>query len=326
MMGLWDLPLAGVGAVTLNERHPDCVFFVCEDQPDGSVAPVGTAFLAAVPGHDGRWWRYFVTARHVVNSGVPTYIRVRQLDGSVKDEPVGKWIGHSNKEVDVAATPCEPTLLYQAIWSALDEGMWADRWAERWPVPLRLGEDVYFVGLLTSVASMAERSIPMMRSGRIGAWYQHNVPIKAGTWRHIEPTVHILDSYSRGGFSGSPCLADQPMLVQLPAESGKLTLAIGSEVALVGVLTGHFDSSEGGNEGIAVVVPVEAIRETLNQPKLVQWREKRDAEIADLKEREKWANAASADKAHSSNPEFEQFEDLTRKLVRTPKPKRSRPS
>jgi hypothetical protein len=311
----WRCPIVGVGAVPLNEGHPSIVVFVCDEAPDGSKRPVGTAFLVGVPGSDGTWWRYFVTAGHVVQDGRPKWIRLRRADGqSVVDEPVGEWEIHPTS--DVAATPCELDLSGFAH-GFIEDWVFSDRWQERavGAVPLRIGEEAYFVGLLAEIPTMADRNIPMVRSGRIGAFYQEDIPMISGATTRIEPVAHLLDSYSRGGFSGSPCFVDHPVIDQAQ-ERG---LTVSSRVALVGIVVGHFNSPMRDNAGIAVVVPVEAIRELLQTERLVEWRERRDAEAARARAEGRWDNAATADSGVGGPSAFERFKDLTRRLINAPK-------
>lgn len=58
-----------------------------------------------------------------------------------------------------------------------------------------------------------------------------------------------------------------------------LKLAVSSEVARIGLISAHFDR-HGENEGIAIVVPVEKIRDALETDFLVEWREQEDREAA----------------------------------------------
>jgi hypothetical protein len=299
--------------VPLSEGHPDTVVFVCNEAPDGTKRPVGTAFLVGLPGSGDSWWRYFVTAAHVVQDRRPKWIRLRRADGlGVVDEPVGEWEIHPTS--DVAATPCELDLT-GFVHGFIEDWVFADRWHERTVgVPLRIGEEAYFVGLLADLSTMADRNIPMVRSGRIGAFYQQDIPMISGPTSRTEPTAHLLDCYSRGGFSGSPCFVDHTVI----DETQKGLLTVGSRVALVGVVIGHFDST-GDNAGIAVVTPVEAIRALLNVAELVEWREKKEAQAARDREAKQWDNASTADSGSSEASGFERFKDLARRLVKVPK-------
>jgi hypothetical protein len=266
-----------VAAVPLDKWHPDVVVFVCDEAPDGSKKPVGTAFLVGLPAGPGLWWRYFVTAAHVVQDGRQKWIRLRRADGTgVDHEPTGEWEVHPTS--DVAATPCELDLS-GSVHQLVEDWLFYDRWDERGiGVPLRVGEEAYFIGLLPDVSTMADRNIPMVRSGRIGAFNQEQIPMASHGTRRTEPIAHLLDTYSRAGFSGSPCFADHPVIDKGPFGGP----TVGSRVALIGIVIGHFRSDEGDNEGVAVVTPVERVRELLAMERLLEWRGGEDAEVAQV--------------------------------------------
>lgn len=255
----------------LNEKHPDAVVFVCAEDENGNRTPIGTAFLVGMPRDDGEWCLYFITAAHIVLSGGPNWIRFRRRDIlDVADVPISGWVVHPTS--DIAATLCDVDLS-SFVYGFIEDWVFADRWHQRAKAPLRIGEEAYFVGLLAEVQSMADRNIPMVRSGRIGAFYQKSIPMRDRKTRRTEPVAHLLDSYSRSGFSGSPCFADHPVvegqIVKGNEKETMMGLSITSLVALVGVVIGHFDS-EGENAGVAIVAPVEAVRELLETEDLVE--------------------------------------------------------
>ena len=151
-----------------------------------------------------------------------------------------------------------------------------------------------------------------------------------GTYKRREPRAHVIDTYSRAGFSGSPVYVQDPVVqadvtdVTEPppvapdaAKRRQITFAttVTSFSTLFGVLVGHFASS-GDNAGVGIVVPIEAIRELLEYDELVEWHRRKEQamEEADREDEE----AAVLDIADPGS-EFEQFEDLTRKLVNVPK-------
>jgi hypothetical protein len=164
---------------------------------------------------------------------------------------------------------------------------------------------------------MHEHAIPMVRSGTLGAMYQPKVPI----WDELhketieEPIAHLIDTHSVGGFSGSP------VFLGIPDAQG------GGRISLLGVLIGHFGGplASGGSAGVAIVVPVHAIRQLLDLDAIVKDRAKKDAAAQERQDRIRDENAAVQDSVgEPAEPsEFERFEDLTRKLVHTPKPDRS---
>jgi hypothetical protein len=291
--------------VPLTDDYPDGVVFICKEGSTG-CQPVGTAFALCVQGTNAKS-HYLVTANHVVQNERKTWARVRRMGGAKPiDKPIRGWLPHPKSDVAIAPFDIDiPDTDVRPIWD--------DLFADRSHIELHRGDVVYFIGLLTDVPTMAERSIPMVRSGRLGATYQTDVPMTDGRTRHSEPRAHLVDCYSRGGFSGSPCLAEQPTVFT----NADGTSNIGSYLALLGVIIGHFGSTN-DNAGVAVVAPVEAIRDLLDEPELVEMRERANEQAKQEREDEIWANAAVLDSA-SPESEFDRFEDLTDKLLRVPK-------
>jgi hypothetical protein len=205
-----------------------------------------------------------------------------------------------------------------------------------WPLSSRLipdlGDRVYFLGLLALPAArgMAERNVPMVRSGTIGAMYQDEIPLEwpDGTIRKIQ--AHLIDCRSYGGFSGSPCFFqrdDQPTGMK----EGVRTR--GTTTFLLGLISAHFDDftspktrgdiAELGsiripiNTGVGIVTPAERIVEVIEMPEFKDERERAEAERKRRPE-----EGATLDTTRES--EFERFEDLARKLVNTPKPEKDK--
>ena len=284
----------------LTDDYPDGVVFICKESKTGP-RPVGTAFVLCVQGEPAKS-HYLVTANHVVQDGRQTWARIRRTGGeSPVDEPIREWLPHATSDVAIAPFDIDiPGTDVRPIWE--------DLFADKTHMELHRGDVVYFIGLLADVPTMAERSIPMVRSGRLGALYQEDVPMKDGDLRRKEPRAHLVDCYSRGGFSGSPCLVEQATV---------LGNNIGSYLTLLGVIIGHFGSTN-DNAGVAVVAPVEAIRDLLIDPEMTEMRKRADEKAKQEREDETWANAAVLDSTGAES-EFDRFEDLTRKLVQVPK-------
>lgn len=311
----------------LGEDYPNSVVFVCEDRA-GEKVPVGTAFLVALP-HERGEWRYVVTARHVVEHDRPTWLRLRRWDGSAPAEVrIPEWISHPT--ADAAVAPCDFDVSeLQATFISTEA--FADRWHYQASVPIQPGDPVFLIGLLSDLRSMVDRSIPMVRSGRVGALYQEDIPVRQGEARRTEPCAHLIDAHSRGGFSGAPCVVEH--LSVTPVGDA---WAIFPYLVVLGILVGHFNSytdvlskqGEGpehntdfrvqDNQGVAVVVPIEAVLEVLDMEVLVEDRSQREARAKDQREREDRENAATLDVVPVRS-EFEQFKGLTRRLVQIPK-------
>jgi hypothetical protein len=257
-----------------SENQQRCVMFVCAER-NGKPTPVGTAFLVGIPGGPGGWFKYFVTAGHVVRDRSPRWIRFRRRDGALPvDRLVGGWVLHP--AADIAAAPCEfDTTEYIANFQ--EETFFSDKYPA--DPTINLGERAYFIGLLSDVNTMAERAIPMVRAAAVGAMNVENVPkryfMQGVEYYEIEPKAHLIDTYSRSGFSGSPVYVDHPIVNVWPvtAEGGQPGMAseVTSFSALLGVLVAHF-GSERDNAGVAIVVPIDVLRDLLDDPDLADSR------------------------------------------------------
>ena len=294
----------------LSDEYPYCVAFVCVEDAGGKT-PIGTAFLIHAAGNEpDTYHTYAVTARHVVREGRRTWLRLRRqgFEAGSEDIPVDAWELHP--ESDIAITPCDP-YGYPVNWVCIPMEQFGDTPGATGIRPPVLSDEVWFIGLLTHVPTMHERAIPYVRSGTLGASYQHNVPI----WDELhqqtieEPVAHLIDTHSVGGFSGSP------VFLGVPDMTG------GGRISFLGVLIGHFGGplASGGSAGVAIVVPCEQVRQLLDLEKIVDAKERKDAETRERRERERDENAARQD-VRTVPSEYERFEDLTRQLVTTPKP------
>lgn len=280
--------------------HQDCVMFVCAER-EGERVPVGTAFLIATsPDQPGRaLFLYFVTARHVVANGQPTWIRLRRRDGSPpEDKPVHGWVSHPTS--DIAVAPCDLQLDGFVAMPQVD-----DWWSDKNPpgVPPQVGDRAFFIGLLGDVPSMAVRAIPMTRAASVGAMYVEDVPVKDRRpgfpdYTYFEPQAHLIDCFARSGFSGAPVFIDHvaPSVYNFedPLRGQRQIGQLFSELALLGVLVGHFGRGD-QNTGVAIVVPIEALRETLEDDRLAKWREGKAAAVAQKRQRDELENAAVLD-------------------------------
>jgi len=290
-MPRWRRQIFGVGAVPPSEPQQQCVVFVCGKNPDGQIVPVGTAFLIGVPDGLGAWDTFFVTAAHVVRGGDPRWIRVRRRDGGEpEDKQTDEWFLHP--ESDVALTPCGfETSGYIANFQ--EEAFFADKHPPG--VTVQVGAPVYFMGLLSNVEDLSKRAIPMMRPGNVGALDVENIQVldkRQGfsTYVHAEPMSHLIDCNARRGFSGAPVYVEYPVVnVSLqtaqPAPTLRLESSIQSITALLGVLVGHLND-DGDNAGVAIVVPIKALRDLLEDPRVEDWRQNKMAARARNKDEE----------------------------------------
>ncbi len=188
------------------------------------LKPIGTGFMVDVL--DWRHkrfppirFRYLVTARHVINQDRDrTHVQIRtgkwgdhqiRPSGTENVPTTDQWYFHPEDDVgaDVAVTPFtvsgkpkkeDHAWILASITFPLDE-------KPRIITPKRLGDPVYFVGLLGHVQAMIDRALPMVRSGTLGAWDQDGVEVEIAPRTRLKVRAHLIDCYSHSGFSGSPC-------------------------------------------------------------------------------------------------------------------------
>lgn len=225
--------------------------------------PTGTGFLIVMT-DDEIIHTYLVTAKHVVDSYPHTFMRFRTVHGDIHDVPLKQWAFHATEDVaaqEVFFDELEPEPLYNAY--PLDDAI------DKSPMPVAdrlLGERVFFVGLLERVrAAMGISMIPMVRAGTVGALWQERIPLTGG--RTV--TAHLIDGRSLGGFSGAPCFVQAVGLTADEENIGSLKPI--EATRLLGMVIAHYDDweKESGkatlqlNTGIAIVLPIERLRELI---------------------------------------------------------------
>ena len=266
--------------MSLPTSHRRSVAFVGALERGGTGSLRGTGFFVGVPTvEENQLHLYLVTASHVVPPYEPTFMRLRrlkaapgaeplderELDEDVVDVELGRWHHHLTRDVAAVYLP-DPDPLWAVGAVELDDFVDAS------PHEPSLGEDVFFAGLLAQIESMAERHVPMLRGGMIGALYQDDIPMldPGGTRRRLDG--HLIDCRSFGGFSGAPCFA---RLLRAGTPTPRLGLpTTETHWLLLGMVGGHFDHRSSveihGDQygvptsaGVAVIYPCEYIRELL---------------------------------------------------------------
>ena len=307
--------IRGVGdaEIPLNETVPKCVTFIVaeRDLDAGGIAkkPIGTGFIVEFT-QEGVEFRYIVTAAHCVQAEDKTWVRIPISETETDDFIVHDWVFHPTE--DIAVTPFDQT---SGPWRSWPMRAAADNWDR----PPSLGDRVYFLGLMRGVPEMENRNIPIVRSGTIAALYQDKVPVKRAPDLTVEYRAHLIDTRSYAGFSGSPCFIQFEEWRTKDIPGGKV-LAPGSTTLLFGLVMAHIEipGEEGdrSNSGVAVVVPVEKIKETLDMEELAEDR-KDSVEAYKKKRAEDGAVLDSiGDKAFSAK----KFQDALRTVSRRVKP------
>ena len=284
----------------------NCVAFIIGQRELNGVTrktPIGTAFFVGVrtPSHPAStraFTTYLVTAAHVVRSEVSTAVRLRRLDGSLTDTdiPGPRWVVHDRDDVAVAPVELdERDQPYEIALLPIPDFLpahAAQRHGDR-PIVHRpmLGDQVYFIGLFSPIATMGEQNVPLVRSGSLAALAQPRVPVRMPDGTVLEHTAHLIDCRSYAGFSGSPCFVQFP---RVPGIGG-----VGrpdEETELLGLVSSHFDLAANADLtgdiagmgtvsvpvhlGVAVVMPVESIEELLNRDDVVEDRRERENRYA----------------------------------------------
>lgn len=254
----------------------------------------GTCFFVGVNLIESRFMAVLVTARHCIeyiakeSADGHVYIRINLTDGQSFSEavPASKWTLHNNESVDVAAMPVgfannfDHSVIDPKLFLTEDD-------AKKYQVGI--GDEVLIVGLFREHPGRA-RATPIVRIGNIAALLDEQV--WTNKYGRIDAT--LIECRSIGGLSGSPVFVTLDPYVTFPKGSIITASGIGrgSTLRCIGLIHGHFDSGssiditeeDAGlgasiNMGIAIVVPVQKIREILNQTPITAAKEEAEKVI-----------------------------------------------
>ncbi len=286
---------------------------------------LGTGSLVSVPSESipGKRWPYVVTADHVVKNKPGVEVEAADpttLGVLFPPEPVSTFRQPLPKvDLAIAQFPETPGRYWQAQRLDLDV-LHPD-------IPLSLGGPLHYLGIFAPVART------MARTGAIATV---KVAIKKPNYEY---DAALLDCRSYAGFSGSPCFVTQTITLldfPVPRPPGVPLLADGSEpelrthghyASMAGIFTAHY-TDEGDEEtnpeglisryGVGIMLNIDYVWKALMTDEARQERREWDAE-------HQAAQAAGQpplqDAGAEPSGEFENFENLTRQLVNTPKPK-----
>jgi Trypsin-like peptidase domain len=302
--------------------------------------PAGTAFFVSFPVEDIGFVLYIVTARHVIDSArpyVPLFVRVNLPGGGFYDASgpdYDSWEMHPTTDVAVSRVKIDPTKV-EAKAIPVSMFLADERIAVAKENPLGEGDEVVFVGLFTSHPGRS-RSEPVVRFGHIARMPYDPIPIRmdpAENSAFVPVRAYLAEATAWGGQSGSPAFVYfAPDRVPGSIQIGGPT---GGGFALLGLVHGHYfyeqkinvtsgDISGQGkidfNLGISVVIPAQDILTVLNSEVLMEQRSEAAAAYRKAEaERGESVPNPDAPLPDSTPTEYERFEDLTRKLVNTPK-------
>jgi hypothetical protein len=262
-----------------------CVLFLgIKDTETSRFIPKATAFVVSIF-EQGCGFRYIVTAKHNVENftkfGLTMFIRSNLRNGGVREDDwsAARWYFHpdlASTDVAVATITFDTAEEYRTIVLRTDapnkgtvattEVMEANN--------IGLGDEVFIVGLFKSHHGQ-KMNVPIVRIGNLAM--MKGEPVWTTYCGYTE--AHLVEARSIDGLSGSPVFIHSPVLHPQGA----------TQFRLLGLMHGHFDIknlnedivvehladvTRGINTGIGVVIPVEKILETIDQPELAEQRKK----------------------------------------------------
>lgn len=279
---------------------PSSVVFLCCRHQGREPYPRGTGFFLRRI-EEGRDFYYLVTARHIIDgidglrgSDHLVHVRVNVRGGGYRfiETPVGDWRSHpTDLATDVAVLPVDAALMADA--DALFVPFQAEGIPEAVTERHGPGDEVIVAGLLLNHYGR-KRNLPIIRTGHLAAMPHEPIELPWAARKAGKPMeAYLVDTRSIGGLSGSPVYIrvaqvhrhDRPLVV--PAEwynrrafqdlLGYYLLGLVHSLLFIheNELRTEVDPKADDREqntGIAVVVPHNKIRETIDQPVLAERR------------------------------------------------------
>jgi len=303
----------------LQDAYIWSVVILSMHDANGDSYPIGTAFAVLFDRN-----HYLVTARHVVDHGLPVFARRRKLDKETDEVSVGPWRWHPDEDVAVAALPDWDRWPWELGY--IPEASFLPERPE--DSQLMLGQDILFIGLLRNLPPMALEGIPMVRSGSLGRLNQKNVPLRITKDRLDHLTAHLIDCRAYQGMSGAPCFSQRLLVrAQHDQQTGE-PITLRTETYLIGLVSGNFDEKAPVHKslaqtfglaipihtGVGIVTPVRFIRETLNDPVFIKDRVEKEQE-----QRTEQLDINTEATASSDQPDVGRTADLMSKLLQVPK-------
>lgn len=277
---LWDHH----AAMRVTDEFVNCVAFIGFVNNREEFVPHGTGFCVLVAAKS-LGVPHVVTALHVLDSipGDKAWIRVIKKDGGFHlfALPKASFLTHSNHDkdrsyIDIAVStmshvlPDDPIVWVRESDFATEDAMASEN--------IGLGDGVAIPGLLFNHFGET-KNVPVVRFGDIAAMRHEPVPTDLGYM-----DAYLVEVRSIGGLSGSP------VFVHMGSRPSTFTFdrtAPKQMHYLLGIVHGYYAVNYQGelvdvkttqavgemNTGIAIVVPVSKLIETLMRPEVVQFRE-----------------------------------------------------
>lgn len=282
----------------IDEAYTRCVAFLWGQfpSPDGgtSIQPGATVFFVGLV-VGAITHVYAVTARHVIDSSRPfgaIWIRVPTETGHA-DLPVPHESWVTSASSDVAVVPVVLPADHAVYWIP-EEKFENDRQLREYG--LGLGADVFSVGLFHPHHG-GDHGQPIVNFGNISLMPNDDVPVGIHTAPQESARIaaYLVDCRSWAGHSGSPMFLHFPvgyLESQVDRSPGRMPGAIMVGNPLIGMVQGHFTTTAEArllgdvgevriDAGKAIVVPIEDVRATLEDERLVLQRGSPTGDIAD---------------------------------------------
>ena len=267
-----------------------CAVFIGETV-DGVFQPLATGFFVGYPVGNERATQYLVTAQHCVMQKPSLQIRINTRNGQseIYDLRSDRWSFHPDERrfVDVAVMPVaiSPFLFDVAQISLRKEGLTPEIISQH---DIGVGDEVFFPGLFVHHSGQG-RNLPIIRVGTIAA-----MPDEPITTRSGDLNAYLVEARSIGGHSGSPVFVNMEAPRNYSPAKPKASPLAGDDPKpyyLLGLIRGHLRAKDSGeyatadqtakdlwvNSGIATVIPVQDIWDTLSQPELEEEEERMKA-------------------------------------------------
>jgi hypothetical protein len=295
-----------------------------------------TGFIVSVPPEDpddiikkDLGHHYIVTNAHAVENQQLVVARINTRDGDydVLSIPRQEWQCHPHGD-DVAAAVLDVEWKRHRYASVDQSMMLTPELQAHWG--FGPGDEVFFIGRYVDHEGQAH-NMPTVRSGIISAIPTE--PINQPLRRHEQESI-LVEARSLSGYSGSPVFVTPSAHVERSEEhDGAPTIiaVTGGPCYLLGIDWGHHSWTEKvrdpkshkpvqdgtyvrGNSGMMMIVPTSKLISLLNIDSFKTMRQ--EYEKRKIKEILESPNIMDS---IDSRDEFDNFEDLTKKLMQVPK-------
>jgi|GEM_PF-1216592 len=328
-LAFYEWPRKAVGEpqdMNIERQHLQSVVYLCRKITRHGVKqsdPYCTGFIVNLPDPiNGCSWDYLVTARHCIDEVPASEIIVRANSATQWREFTthkNEWKTHDT--ADVAAILFNPPddIDYKTVpFSALVNRYRVSpppempvnapirRHIEDGTIQVRLGDELFFVGLLIQSAGK-KKNLPIVRFGHISRLPEEIVSFKSEALQKIEVPVWLAECRSWGGHSGSPAYWYQTLhqgdLIQTPdGKTHTVVVGVNYLINLAGLVSGHSNVRQKAktgagefeyqaNAGMALITPADYMTELLMRNDL---QEERADRVAKCKSKQSTASFDAA--------------------------------